>query len=157
MMKTLQKGDKAPDFKGVDQFGNSIALSDFKDKKLILFFYPKASTPGCTLEAQSMRDSFDVFKRKGYEIVGVSADTVKQQKNFCDKNLLPYPLIADTDKNIIMNYGVWGEKKFMGRTFDGILRTTFVINEYGIIDEIISKVETKNHATQLFKIIDIVK
>ena len=148
-MITLKKGDKAPDFQGIDQNENEIKLSDFKGKKIILFFYPKASTPGCTLEAQSLRDSFEEFTRQGYSIIGVSADSVKQQKNFCIKNQLPYPLIADVDKKIIMDYGVWGEKKFMGRTFDGILRTTFVIDEQGFITNIITKVDTKKHAYQL--------
>ena len=148
-MKHLKIGDKAPDFKSVDQNGNSIQLADFGGSKLVLFFYPKASTPGCTLEAQNLRDHYQDFLDKNYKVVGVSADAVAKQKNFCDKNQLPFPLIADVSKEVIQAYGVWGPKKFMGKEFDGIHRTTFIINADGMIESIIEKVETKNHAYQI--------
>jgi peroxiredoxin Q/BCP len=148
-MKHLKIGDKAPDFKSLDQNGNSIQLSDFLGSKLVLFFYPKASTPGCTLEAQNLRDHYQDFLDKNYKVVGVSADAVAKQKNFCDKNQLPFPLIADVSKEVIQAYGVWGPKKFMGKEFDGIHRTTFIINADGMIESIIEKVETKNHAYQI--------
>ena len=149
-MTTLQIGDKAPNFSSLDQDGNSVKLTDFKDKKLVLFFYPKASTPGCTMEAKNLRDHIDEFNDKGYAIVGVSADSAKRQKNFCVKNELPYPLLADENKEVINAYGVWGPKKFMGREYDGIHRTTFVIDEKGVIITIIKKVKTKDHANQIF-------
>jgi peroxiredoxin Q/BCP len=148
-MKHLKIGDKAPDFKSVDQNGNPIQLADFGGSKLVLFFYPKASTPGCTLEAQNLRDHYQDFLDKNYKVVGVSADAVAKQKNFCDKNQLPFPLIADVSKEVIQAYGVWGPKKFMGKEFDGIHRTTFIINADGMIESIIEKVETKNHAYQI--------
>lgn len=148
-MKHLKIGDKAPDFKSLDQNGNSIQLSDFLGSKLVLFFYPKASTPGCTLEAQNLRDHYQDFLDKNYKVVGVSADAVTKQKNFCDKNQLPFPLIADVSKEVVQAYEVWGPKKFMGKEFDGIHRTTFIINADGMIESIIEKVETKNHAYQI--------
>jgi len=148
-MKHLKIGDKAPDFKSLDQNGNPIQLSDFVGSKLVLFFYPKASTPGCTMEAQNLRDHYQDFLDKNYKVVGVSADAVVKQKSFCDKNQLPFPLIADVSKEVIQAYGVWGPKKFMGKEFDGIHRTTFIINADGMIESIIEKVETKNHAYQI--------
>jgi thioredoxin-dependent peroxiredoxin len=150
-MATLKKGDKAHDFKGKDQLGNIISLNDFKGKKLILYFYPKDSTPGCTAEACNLRDNYKFLVKQGYSILGVSADNEKSHQNFIEKYKLPFPLIADTDKQIIKAFGVWGLKKFMGREFDGILRTTFIINEKGIIEEIITKVDTKNHALQIME------
>lgn len=150
-MTTLKAGDKAPNFEATDQNGNTIKLSDFKGKKLVLFFYPKASTPGCTMEACNLRDNYQMFLAKGYDILGVSADSAKRQQNFVEKNNLPFPLLADEDKKVIAAYGVWGPKKFMGREFDGIHRVTFVINENGIIDEVITKVKTKEHASQILK------
>jgi len=149
-MTTLQIGDKAPYFSTFDQDGNQVRLTDFEGKKLVLFFYPKASTPGCTTEAKNLRDHFDEFIKSNYAIVGVSADTAKRQKNFCIKNELPYPLLADESKEIINAYGVWGLKKFMGKEYDGIHRTTFVIDEKGMITAIIKKVKTKDHANQIF-------
>jgi len=149
-MTTLQIGDKAPNFNSLDQDGNPVKLIDFKGKKLVLFFYPKASTPGCTMEAKNLRDHIAEFNNKGYAIVGVSADSAKRQKNFCVKNELPYPLLADENKEVINAYGVWGPKKFMGREYDGIHRTTFVIDEKGVIIAIIKKVKTKDHANQIF-------
>lgn len=148
-MTHLTVGEKAPNFEGINQFNHLISTAQLSGKKIVLFFYPRASTPGCTVEANSLRDFYQDFVEKGYAIVGVSADTVSKQKSFCDKNNLPFPLIADVDKKIINAYGVWGVKKFMGKTFEGIHRTTFVINEAGVIEQIIEKVETKNHAMQI--------
>lgn len=148
-MGTLKVGDKAPDFEVKDQDGNTIKLTDFKGKKVVLFFYPKASTPGCTAEACNLRDNWERFEEKGYQIIGVSADTEKRQSNFKNKYDLPFPLLADEDKEVIEAYGVWGPKKFMGKEYDGIHRTTFVIDENGIIEDIITKVKTKDHTAQI--------
>lgn len=148
-MKHLKIGDNAPDFNALDQYGKEVKLSDFEGTKLVLFFYPKANTPGCTMEAQNLRDNYQALLDKGFRVVGVSADSATKQKNFCDKNNLPFPLLADENKEIIMNYGVWGPKKFMGREFDGIHRTTFIIDANGMIENIIEKVETKKHAFQI--------
>lgn len=148
-MTTLKIGDKAPNFKSKDQDGNTISLTDYKGKKLVLFFYPKASTPGCTMEACNLRDNYERFQSLGYEILGVSADSEKRQTNFRNKYNFPYPLLADEDKAVINAYKVWGPKKFMGRTYDGIHRTTFVIDENGIIEQVITKVKTKAHSEQL--------
>lgn len=150
-MTTLKKGDKAPDFSGVDQDGNKHTLADYKGKKLVVFFYPKANTPGCTAEACDLRDNFERFKANNYELLGVSADTQKAQGKFKDKFSFPFPLIADTEKEVINAFGVWGPKKFMGRTYDGIHRTTFVIDENGIIDDVIEQVKTRAHANQILK------
>ncbi|MBK0370002.1 thioredoxin-dependent thiol peroxidase [Flavobacterium agrisoli] len=150
-MKNLQIGDKAPAFSGVDQDGKLHQLSDYAGKKLVVFFYPKASTPGCTAEACDLRDNFERFKALNYELLGVSADSQKAQSNFKTKQKLPYDLIADEDKSVITAFGVWGPKKFMGREYDGIHRTTFVIDEKGIIEDIIEKVKTKEHSNQLLK------
>ncbi len=148
-MTTLQKGDKSPNFSALDQNGNTIKGSDFKGKKLVLFFYPKASTPGCTVEAKNLRDNYQVFLDKGYAIIGVSADSAKRQQNFINKNELPFSLLADEDKSVIKAFGVWGPKKFMGREYDGIHRTTFIIDENGILENIIKKVKTKEHTFQI--------
>lgn len=148
----LKKGDKAPEFEGINQDGNSIKSSDYKGKKYVIFFYPKASTPGCTAEACDLRDNEEALKAKGYEIIGVSADSVRRQKNFATKNDLNYPLIADEERKIINAFGVWGRKKFMGREFDGIHRTTFIINEKGVIENVIEKVKTKEHAKQILEL-----
>lgn len=148
-MTTLKAGDKAPLFSGADQNDKTIQLEDYRGKKVVLFFYPKASTPGCTAEACNLRDNYSKLIKENYEIIGVSADSVKKQANFSEKNELPFPLIADEDREIILAYGVWGPKKFMGREFDGIHRTTFVIDENGTIQNIITKVNTKNHADQI--------
>lgn len=148
-MTTLKKGDKAPDFSAQDQDGNTISLSDYKGKKLVVFFYPKASTPGCTAEACNLKDNYQSFLSKGYDILGVSADSAKRQQNFKSKYELPYPLLADEDKSVIEAFGVWGPKKFMGKEFDGIHRTTFVIDENGMIEDVITKVKTKDHAAQI--------
>ncbi len=148
-MKHLKIGDKAPEFVAKDQEGASIVLSSYLGKKVILFFYPKASTPGCTMEAKNLRDNQEKLLEKGYEIIGVSADSEKRQKNFCVKNDLEYPLLVDEEKEVINAYGVWGPKKFMGREYDGIHRMTFIIDEKGMIENIIDKVKTKEHAAQI--------
>ncbi len=145
----LKEGDKAPDFSGKDQDGNIISLQDFKGKKLIIYFYPKDNTPSCTNEACNFRDNYKLLKQKGYSIIGISADDEKSHKKFSTKYQLPFSLLVDTDKKIIEAYDVWGEKKFMGRIFDGINRTTFVIDEEGKIEKIILNVNTKNHTEQI--------
>jgi len=150
-MTTLKIGDKAPDFSGLDQNGDIHKLADYKGKKLVVFFYPKASTPGCTSEACDLRDNYARFKEKNYALLGVSADSAKAQAKFIRKFDLPFPLLADEDKSVILAFGVWGSKKFMGREYDGIYRTTFVIDENGIIEEVISDVRTKAHAAQILK------
>ena len=150
-MDTLKKGDKAPDFSGFDQDGKFRQLEDYAGKKLVVFFYPKADTPGCTAEACDLRDNFERFKAQNYELLGVSADSEQKQAKFSTKYKLPFPLIADEDKSVINAFGVWGPKKFMGRTYDGIHRTTFIIDENGIIEDVISDVKTKAHANQILK------
>ena len=150
-MNTLKVGDKVPDFKVNNQDGNSVSLSDFKGKKLIVFFYPKANTPGCTAEACNLRDNYKELQNKGFELLGVSADSEKQQTNFKNKYSFPFQLLADKDKVVINSFGVWGEKKFMGRVYDGIHRKTFVVNEDGIVERVIDKVKTKDHASQLLE------
>lgn len=150
-MITLKIGDKAPEFKGTDEKGNIHTLKDYKGKKLVIFFYPKASTPGCTAEACDLRDNFERFKAQNYELLGVSADSALRQQKFKEKYELPFPLIADEAKEVITAFGVWGPKKFMGKEFDGIHRTTFVIDEKGYIEDIITKVKTKEHSSQLLK------
>ena len=148
-MDILKIGDIAPSFSCKHQNGSIIKLSDFLDKKLVIFFYPKASTPGCTAEACNLSDNYVKFKSLGYEILGVSADSEKLQKKFSDKFDLPYSLLCDENKDIIKSYGVWGLKKFMGKEYMGIIRKTFVINENGEISNIIEKVKTKDHASQI--------
>ncbi len=150
-MTPLKKGDKAPSFEAKDQNGNTIRLQDYLGKKLVLFFYPKANTPGCTAEACDLRDNYTIFLAKGYDIVGVSADAAKQQQSFSTKYELPFPLLADENKEVIQAFGVWGPKKFMGKSFDGINRTTFIIDENGFIEEIFGKVKTKEHSAQILK------
>uniref|UniRef100_UPI003514195C thioredoxin-dependent thiol peroxidase n=1 Tax=Arachidicoccus sp. BS20 TaxID=1850526 RepID=UPI003514195C len=145
----LEPGDKAPDFKGVDQNGNVVSLKDFKGKKVVLYFYPKDNTPGCTAQACNLRDNYEILINKGFQIIGVSGDSVKSHKKFEEKFDLPFPLIADEDKKIIEDYGVWRPKLFMGRSFLGIVRTTFLIDEKGIIKTIIDKPNTKNHTEQV--------
>jgi len=148
-MTTLKIGDKAPNFSALDQNGKQHSLSDYKGKKLVVFFYPKASTPGCTAEACDLRDNFERFKANNYELLGVSADSAKRQANFIEKNNLPFALLADEDKSVIEAFGVWGPKKFMGKEYDGIHRTTFVIDENGILTDVIEKVKTKAHSEQI--------
>ena len=148
-MKTLKIGDKVPDFSSKDQDGNIINLSDYVGKKLIVFFYPKASTPGCTAEACNLRDNYKELQDQGYSILGVSADSEKRQAKFKEKYDFPFPLLADEDHTVLNIFGVWGLKKFMGREYDGIHRKTFKINEEGIVTLVIDKVKTKDHAAQL--------
>lgn len=150
-MTHLNEGDKAPDFSGVNEDGKPVSLADFKGKKLILFFYPKADTPGCTAEACSLRDAYADLREKGFELLGVSADTAKKQGNFKKKYGLPFALLADTDQKVVNAYGVWGPKQMFGKTYEGINRTTFVIDENGIIEKVITKVETGNHAEQILQ------
>lgn len=148
-MTHLKEGDKAPDFTAKDQNGKDVSLSDYQGKKVILYFYPKDNTPGCTMEACNFRDHYQDLQEKGFEVIGVSADTEKKHQNFINKFELPFTLIADTDRKVIEAYGVWGLKKFMGREFDGIHRETFVINEKGMIDKIVTKVKNKEATKQI--------
>ncbi|MCK5442991.1 MAG: thioredoxin-dependent thiol peroxidase [Maribacter sp.] len=148
-MNTLKVGDKVPAFESRDQDGRVIRLSDYSGKKLIVFFYPKASTPGCTVEACNLRDNFKELRAQGFELLGVSADSEKRQTNFRNKYKFPFPLLADEDHSVINTFGVWGRKKFMGREYDGIHRKSFVVNEEGVVIKVIDKVKTKDHAAQL--------
>lgn len=145
----LQPGTKAPNFEGLDENGNSVKLSDFKGKKLVLYFYPKDSTPGCTAEACDLRDNYQRFLSLGYEIIGVSRDSAASHQRFIAKYNLPFRLIADTDLTILKAYEAWGEKKMYGKVTEGTLRTTYVIDEQGVIIDAIAKVETRNHSAQL--------
>ena len=148
-MKTLKQGDAVPNFSAKDEQGHTISLSDYKGKKVVVFFYPKASTPGCTVEACNLRDNYKDLQAKGYELLGVSADSEKRQANFKNKYEFPFPLLADEDKTVIHAFGVWGPKKFMGKTYDGIHRMTFLIDEEGVVERVIEKVKTKDHAAQI--------
>ena len=150
-MTSPQKGDHAPNFTSKDQDGITHTLADYKGKKLVVFFYPKANTPGCTAEACDLRDNFSRFQANNYALLGVSVDNAKAQSNFKNKFEFPFPLLADEDKSVIEAFGVWGPKKFMGREYDGINRTTFIIDENGIIDEVITNVKTKAHTEQILK------
>jgi thioredoxin-dependent peroxiredoxin len=148
-MTTLQKGDKAPNFSALDQDGKNHSLANYIGKKLVVFFYPKANTPGCTAEACDLNNNFERFEANNYAILGVSADSAKAQAKFKDKFGFQYPLLADEDKAVIQAFGVWGPKKFMGKEYDGIHRTTFIIDENGIIENVITDVKTKEHAKQI--------
>ena len=148
-MNTLKKGDKVPNFTVNDQDGNPVSLTDYTGKKLVVFFYPAASTPGCTAEACNLRDNYAQLQAQGYSLLGVSADTEKKQSNFRNNYEFPFPLLADTEKEVINAFGVWGPKKFMGREYDGIHRMTFLIDENGVVDQVIEKVKTKDHAAQI--------
>jgi peroxiredoxin Q/BCP len=150
-MTHLKKGDKAPYFKGVDQNNNEISLDDFKGRKLILYFYPKDNTPGCTAEACDLRDNYNLWLEKGYSVVGVSPDIIKSHQKFAEKYNLPFPLISDPDKEILKAYGVWGLKKNYGREYEGVFRTTFIIDEEGIITDVFKKVKTKEHTKQILE------
>lgn len=150
-MTTLKEGDKAPVIKGVNQDGKKIELKNYLGKRVILFFYPRDNTPGCTLEACNLRDNYQLLKKKGFEIIGVSTDNEQSHQKFIKKYTLPFDLIADADKKIVNDYKVFGEKKFMGRTFMGTYRTTFIIDEKGIIQKIFTKVKTINHARQILE------
>ncbi|MCL4118990.1 UNVERIFIED_CONTAM: hypothetical protein GTU68_031891 [Idotea baltica] len=148
-MTHLKVGDKAPNFTGFDQNGAPVELADYKGKKLILYFYPKDNTPSCTKEACNLRDNYSLLNKKGYDVLGVSPDSEKSHLKFIDKYGLPFKLLVDTDLVTANAYGVWGEKKFMGRIYDGIHRITFVIDEMGIIEQVILKVKTKEHTEQI--------
>ncbi|MGY8988925.1 MAG: thioredoxin-dependent thiol peroxidase [Flavobacteriales bacterium] len=150
-MTHLKIGDKAPSINSVDQNGDAITLEQFKGKKVVLYFYPKDMTPGCTVQSCNLRDNYQALLDKGYVVLGCSADSPERHVKFIEKYNLPFPLISDESKEIINAYGVWGPKKFMGREYDGIYRTTFVIDENGIIEDIIEKVNTKEHITQILK------
>ena len=147
----IEVGTKAPDFSVQDHDGNTVSLSDFAGKKVVIFFYPKANTPGCTLEACDLRDYYSELTDAGYSILGVSADTVTAQAKFATKFSFPYPLLADVDKVLINGFGVWGPKKFQGREYEGILRTTFILDEQGVVERVIDKVKTKVHASQILE------
>ncbi len=148
----LQQGDKAPAFKGVDQDGKKISLNDYKGKKLVLYFYPQDDTPTCTVQACNLRDNYKSLLLKGIEIVGVSGDGVAKHKKFEGKYQLPFRLIADEEHKVIGAYDVWGKKQFMGKIYDGLVRTTFLINEKGMIDHIINRPTTKTHAQEIIEL-----
>jgi peroxiredoxin Q/BCP len=151
-MTKIAEGMPAPLFEGRDQDGNVIKLSNYKGKKIILYFYPKDNTPGCTAEACSLRDNYEELLKKGFVVLGVSPDTEKSHKGFAEKFHLPFPLVADPDKKIMTAYGAYGEKMMYGRKVTGVIRTTFIINEKGLIEKVIKKVDTKEHAPQIFKL-----
>ncbi|NMA75402.1 MAG: thioredoxin-dependent thiol peroxidase [Bacteroidales bacterium] len=149
----MKVGDKAPDYLGIDQNGEKIYLSNYKGKKVVLYFYPKDSTPGCTAQACNLKDNYSLLQEEGYEVIGVSIDSEKSHQRFIEKNNLPFTLIADTDKELVQQFGVWGEKKNFGKTYMGTFRTTFIIDEEGIIERIIGpkEVKTKEHTAQILK------
>lgn len=150
-MSAIKEGNKAPFFKGVNQQGKTITIDDFKGKKIILYFYPKDDTPGCTAEACNLAENYDELLKQNFAIIGVSADNEKSHLKFTTKYNLPFDLIADTEKEIIQSYECWGTKKFMGKVYDGIFRKTFIIDENGMIVKIFEKVETKSHTEQILK------
>jgi peroxiredoxin Q/BCP len=154
-MAILSVGDKAPEFSGLNQKGEQISLSGFAGKKLILYFYPKDNTPGCTAESCNLNDNYQMWLAKGYEVVGVSPDKVASHKKFADKFNFGFNLVADPETKILQDYGVWGEKSMYGKKYMGVLRTTFVIDEKGIIEQIFDKVDTKDHTNQIIKALDI--
>ena len=150
-MKTLQAGDQVPEFSVLDDRGNTQSLSNYQGQKLVVFFYPKANTPGCTAEACDLRDHYKELQEAGYALLGVSADSQKKQRNFSEKYSFPFPLLADEDKQVIEAFGVWGPKKFMGKEYDGIHRMTFLVDENGVVERVIEKVKTKAHAAQILE------
>ena len=150
-MKTLQAGDQVPEFSVLDDLGNTQSLSNYRGQKLVVFFYPKANTPGCTAEACDLRDHYKELQEAGYALLGVSADSQKKQRNFSEKYSFPFPLLADEDKQVIEAFGVWGPKKFMGKEYDGIHRMTFLVDENGVVERVIEKVKTKAHAAQILE------
>ena len=149
-MAQLKVGQTAPYFEGIDQNGNMVKLTSYLGKKVVLYFYPKDNTPGCTAEACNLRDNYSEYLKKGFVVIGVSGDNEKSHKKFAEKFQLPFPLIADTSKKILNDYAVWGEKSLYGKIFAGIYRTTFIIDEKGKIENVISKVDTKEHTNQIF-------
>ncbi|HSH52054.1 MAG TPA: thioredoxin-dependent thiol peroxidase [Bacteroidales bacterium] len=154
-MAILKEGDKAPMFKGVDQNGEKITLDQYKGKKLVLYFYPKDNTPGCTSEACNLRDNYSDFLNKGMDVIGVSPDDEISHQKFIDKYDLPFRLISDPDKKILNKYNAWGEKKMYGKTYEGVLRKTYIIAEDQTIEKIIEKVKTKDHTNQIFTSLNI--
>ncbi len=150
-MGYLSKGARAPLFEGINQDGRTIRLEDFKGKKVILYFYPKDNTPGCTAEACNLRDNYSIWLKRGFEVIGISPDNERSHKRFEEKYNLPFSLLADPEKKILKAYGAWGMKKMYGRSYEGVLRTTYVIDEEGLIDEVFTKVETKNHTSQIMR------
>ena len=150
-MINLNVGDKAPDFVALNEFGQSTSLSEFLGKKVILYFYPKDMTPGCTAESCNLGENYNLLQEKGFILLGVSPDSSKSHQKFIDKYNLPFSLIADEDKAVIKAFGVWGPKKFMGKEYVGVHRTTFVIDEYGVIEKVFSKVKTKDHTNQILE------
>jgi peroxiredoxin Q/BCP len=151
-MTHLKEGMEAPPFEGTDQNGKNVNLKDLSGKKIVLYFYPKDNTPGCTAEACDLRDNYNSLLKQGFAVIGVSIDSEKSHKSFAAKYSLPFPLIADTTKKICNDYGIWKKKSLYGKSFMGIARTTFIIDEKGIIEKVISKVETKAHTEQIFSI-----
>lgn len=150
-MTHLKEGDKAPDFSAMNEKGETVNLSDFSGKKLILYFYPKDNTPTCTTEACNLRDNFESLQEKGFELLGVSPDSQRKHQNFIKKFDLPFSLLADTDTKVIQDYGVWGEKQMFGKKYMGVFRTTFVIDEAGKIDKVFTKVNSADHAQQILE------
>ena len=150
-MTSLNVGDKAPDFVALNEFGQSTSLSEFLGKKVILYFYPKDMTPGCTAESCNLGENYNLLQEKGFIVLGVSPDSSKSHQKFIDKYNLPFSLIADEDKAVIKAFGVWGPKKFMGKEYDGVHRTTFIIDEDGVIEKVFSKVKTKDHTNQILE------
>ncbi len=148
-MSNLKIGDRAPEINAIDQNEKSINLESYKGKKVVLYFYPKDMTPGCTAQSCNLSDNYQLLQQKGYEVIGVSCDSVKRHQKFIEKHNLPFNLISDEDKKVVSDYGVWQLKKFMGREYMGIVRTTFIIDEKGLISDIISKVNTKEHTAQI--------
>ena len=153
-MKELAEGMKAPDFSGRDQAGKDISLKNYQGKKVILYFYPKDDTPGCTAEACNLRDNFGGLTEKGFEVIGVSADSEKSHQRFIEKFDLPFKLVSDTGREILKSYGAWGPKKMYGKEYEGILRKTFIIDEQGVIIKILNKVDTKNHTDQIMEALE---
>ena len=151
-MTTLKPGDVAPAFSATDQNGKEVSLEVYKGKKVILYFYPKDNTPGCTAEACDLRDNHSDLISKGYVVIGVSPDPLKSHTKFTEKYELPFSLLPDTEKTIIQSYGVWGPKKFLGKSYEGVLRTTFVIDEKGIIEKVFTQVSTQNHTAQILEV-----
>lgn len=150
-MSMLKEGDAAPNFTGTDENGQTVSLSDFKGKKLILFFYPKDNTPGCTAEACNLRDNYELLREKGFDMLGVSPDSPKSHTGFKSKHNLPFSLLADTDKTVLKAFGAWGPKALYGKLFDGVNRSTFVIDEEGRIAKVFAKVKTGDHAKQILE------
>jgi thioredoxin-dependent peroxiredoxin len=150
-MAMLKEGDKSPLFKAKDQNDKDINLEDYKGKKLIIYFYPKDNTPGCTAESCNLRDNYKALQDKGFEIIGISADSQKSHIKFTEKFELPFPLIPDVEKEIIHAFGVWGPKKFMGKSYEGINRATFIIDENGLVEKVFTKVKTKDHTQQILE------